>query len=175
MIAKISNILYNMFKREEEDIMLRLSEHFTISEAICYDTTDPSKPCPYCHGIFVPCDALLTALEAFRSNVNAPVVITSWTRCSIKEARMKPGVKAPRSEHNYGRAVDCYVTGLSGKELYDAAMKVDAFKNGGIGVYVKQSSGRDRIHLDVRETGKGRWGYLGEKEVTIEEALQHSK
>jgi len=29
--------------------------------------------------------------------------------------------------------------------------------------------------LDVRDTGKARWGYISNKEVSIEEALKQSK
>ena len=174
MIAKLKELWHNLCKREEDD-MIQLSEHFSIKEAICHDSSNSSKPCPYCHGVFIPCDTLLKALEAFRSNVDAPVIITSWTRCQIKEAKMKPNTPSPKSQHNYGKAVDCYVNGVGAQALYDAAIKVPAFNNGGIGIYVKQTSGRDRIHLDVRDTGKARWGYISNKEVSIEEALKQSK
>ena len=154
---------------------MNISEHFTIEEAYCHDLVNPNQPCSLCHGIFIPNYTLLKALEEFRSIVNAPVVITSWTRCLAKEAKIKPTVKNPTSQHNYGNAVDCFVTGLGAQALYNAASQVTAFANGGIGVYVKQSSKRDRIHLDVRDTGKARWGVIENKEVSIEEALKHSR
>jgi hypothetical protein len=152
--------------------MIQLSEHFTLKEAICHDLNDPSKPCPFCLGIYIYNEKLLQALEQFRSIVNAPVEITSWIRCFEKEKRMKPTTVAPRSQHNLGKAVDVIVENMGARDLYKIAMEVEAFKNGGIGVYVQQDSKHDRIHLDVRCYGPSRWGVIGNGvEGDIEKAL----
>lgn len=153
--------------------MILLSPHFSVYEARCREFTI-HQPCPLCHGIYIPNEILLDALEEFRSILGMPFITTSWVRCPAKERQMKPHITAPKSEHNFGRAVDGRSKGVGGRELYETASHVKAFREGGIGIYVEQSSGRDRIHLDVRATGMARWGYVDDKKVTLEQAIERS-
>jgi len=50
--------------------------------------------------------------------------------------------------------------------MYELAERVTAFREGGIGVYPE----RGFIHVDIRE-GRARWGHLGGKYVSLEEAM----
>jgi hypothetical protein len=60
----------------------------------------------------------------------------------------------PDSEHTRGLAADIKMSGMTTRQMYQAAVKVPAFRDGGIGVAAHQGY----IHVDVRGT-HARWLY----------------
>jgi uncharacterized protein YcbK (DUF882 family) len=53
--------------------------------------------------------------------------------------------------HLYGEAADIHVEGMSVQELAAECEKIEAFRNGGIGIY-----DRGWVHVDVRRK-RARW------------------
>jgi hypothetical protein len=58
---------------------------------------------------------------------------------------------------------------MSPAEMYRLAEDVEAFRNGGIGVYPDKGF----IHVDVRD-GRARWGQFGGKYVALAKALKNT-
>jgi uncharacterized protein YcbK (DUF882 family) len=106
---------------------------------------------------------LVTALQELRDQVGAPVTVVSGYRCP-KHNREVGGAK--NSQHVLGMAADIVIPGKSVKEMYAAACGVEAFEEGGIGLYPKQGF----IHVDVRDY-MARWAQVGGKTVDIDEVL----
>lgn len=152
---------------------VQLSEHFTLEEMRCRGTG--KAPCRACLGIFIYVPELYVALEQFRAIIGGPVIITSGVRCVHQESPEYLSSSGRVSQHMIGRAADLVVDGKNGLDLYEAAIQVPLFEQGGIGVYTRQASGRDRVHLDVRETGRARWGYIEGAPTDVQTALRASK
>jgi uncharacterized protein YcbK (DUF882 family) len=133
-----------------------LSAHFSQSEFNCKcGLCDPVKP-----------DAkLIIGLEDLREEIallkghEIPIHVNSGYRCKRHNANVGG---SPNSQHVLGKAADIHVVGFSARELYKLAIKIPAFIEGGIGVYVDQGF----IHLD---TGPARrWVYLRGKRYGVD-------
>ncbi|HSP66920.1 MAG TPA: D-Ala-D-Ala carboxypeptidase family metallohydrolase [Bryobacteraceae bacterium] len=114
--------------------------HFSEAELACH----------HC-GVNQCKQALVDALEAFRTIVGKPVVVDSAYRCPQHNADSGGAVK---SEHVEGLAADIRVNGISATELEAAARKIHAIR--GIG----RNDHQQYIHVDVRPTlTLARWCY----------------
>lgn len=92
-------------------------------------------------------EKLANALEELRTIIGGPISVTSGYRCPAHNQRIGG---AKMSQHTLGLAADIISKKLTPKELAEAAEKVPAFINGGVGVYSRW------IHVDVRN-GRARW------------------
>ncbi|MEW6080889.1 MAG: D-Ala-D-Ala carboxypeptidase family metallohydrolase [Bacillota bacterium] len=103
--------------------------------------------CPHCSRVMLSkgFEDLVLRLQALRSDLGRPVIITSSYRCPEYNGTL-PGA-AKNSLHMKGMAADIRVPGMSIKELTRRAMPF--FENGGIGVY------QGHLHVDVGS--KRRW------------------
>ena len=109
---------------------------------------------------------LVDALQELRDLAGLPVRVTSGYRCS-EHNRAIGG--ATRSQHLLGTAADIVVRGMIPAEMYRLAKDIEAFHNGGIGVYPDKGF----IHVDVRD-GRARWGQLDGKYVALAKALKNT-
>jgi len=119
--------------------------------------------CPCCGRADVDM-RLVDALQELRDLAGVPVRVNSGFRCA-KHNREVGGAR--RSRHLLGEAADIVVKGLTPERMYRLAEQVEAFRNGGIGLYPQQGF----IHVDVRG-GRARWARLDGKYVALEKALQ---
>ena len=85
--------------------------------------------------------ALARALEPYRRRVGAPMNVTSWYRPEPFNSAAG-GVR--NSSHLNGRAVDFWVEGWSGSQLYDLALSMGW--DGGVGRYLSFPA---LCHLDI--------------------------
>ena len=134
--------------------MARLSKDFNSREFRC----------PCCGKVFVD-ERLVQALQELRDLVKVPIFITSAYRCPNHNKKVGG---ANFSYHTKGMAADIHIKYMLVKQMYKAALKVEAFRNGGIGLYPDNKF----IHVDVRP-GHARWakvrGDNGKmKQVSIE-------
>jgi len=129
-----------------------LSEHFSKQEFACH-----------CCGTLRIETALIDALELFRSLAGKPVVVHDGYRCPLHNEQAG-GVSD--SEHTRGLAADVSITGLSLQEMFDLALQVPAFRNGGIGVYDGVF-----LHLDIRPHA-ARWARVRGQYVGIQHLVQ---
>ena len=127
--------------------MARLSANFDSKEFRC------SCGC----GKLLVDERLVQALQELRDLVKVPIIITSGYRCP--EYNEKIG-GAKRSRHTMGQAADVNILYMRPEDMYKAALKVETFRNGGIGIYID----RKFCHLDCRR-GKARWAEMGGKRV----------
>jgi len=91
---------------------------------------------------------LVESLQMVRDTTGRPVVINSACRC---EAHNRAIGGKRYSQHLYGKAADIRIPGYTIPQVEAVINGIEAFRNGGIGVY------KDFIHCDVRNTGKARW------------------
>ena len=124
-----------------------LSAHFSRSELQCR-----------CCGQLQIDSRLLNGLEKLRSLAGTPVVVHAGYRCPEHNAAVG-GV--PRSEHTSGLAADIALPGLSLQHMYEFALQVPEFAQGGIGVY-----DGGFLHVDVREH-RARWARVSGKYVGV--------
>ncbi len=124
-----------------------LSAHFSRTEFECR-----------CCGRLQLDSRLLVGLERLRELAGMPVTIHAGYRCE-RHNREVGGV--PHSEHVRGLAADVAVPGLSLQRMYELALAVREFAEGGIGVY-----DGGFLHVDVRERS-ARWARVGGKYVGI--------
>ena len=111
--------------------LINLTDHFKVWEFRCKDGTDPVK-----------IDWLVVnALEAARKFFDLPLHITSAYRTESYNRKIGG---APGSYHTKGRAVDCYIGGLSPSLL---AKFFEAYGMNGIGCYYDDLF----VHVDSRE------------------------
>lgn len=89
------------------------------------------------------------AAQEARNRIGRPFIITSWYRPPAINAAVGGAIY---SRHLEGDAIDLYVNGLSGLQLYNL---LDPWWQGGLGRYV---SFPDIIHLDARGF-VSRWRY----------------
>lgn len=115
---------------------LKVSENFRVNEFACNDGTDP---------IFI-CRTLVFVLQKVREHFKKPVTINSGYRTPIYNAKVDG---SPSSQHQYGRAADIVVQGVTPQEVYNylCALLPDS---GGIGLY------DTFVHVDTRPS-KSRW------------------
>lgn len=128
------------------------SPHFTDAELRCRGTLRGVPPCPHCGGVNRCQQRLLDALEALRASAGVPIAVDCAYRCDGHN-REVGGV--PGSEHTLGIAADIKIEGMTPAQMYEAALKVPAFADGGIGVSESKSG---YIHVDVRPN-QARWSY----------------
>jgi len=132
-----------------------LTKNFTSSELAC----------PCCNQCVVT-GRLITALQSLRDSVQRPITVSSGYRCRILNEQVGG---SSQSQHLQGTAADIHIKGMSIRQMYDAALKIPEFAQGGIGVYPKELF----IHVDVRQTKKpARWARINGKYVGIDEGLQ---
>lgn len=130
-----------------------LSKDFSKSEFTCR-----------CCGEVTVSAVLMAALQQLRDLAGRPISILSGYRCPDHNRKVG-GTRF--SQHLLGTAADLVIPGLTPREVYDLAVQVPAFRDGGIGLYPKEMF----IHLDVRPTGPKRWARIEGRYVDIEEAL----
>ena len=123
-----------------------LSEHFSKSELACH-----------CCGQLKIEGGLLAALEQLRTLAGKEIFVHDGYRCASHN-QVVGGVTD--SEHTRGMAADIAIPGLSLQQMYELALQVPAFLNGGIGVY-----DGGFLHVDIR-LHQARWArvrgqYLG--------------
>jgi uncharacterized protein YcbK (DUF882 family) len=114
-----------------------LSEHFSKSELACR-----------CCGQLKIEAGLIAALEQLRTLAGKEIIVHDGYRCAAHN-QVVGGVTD--SEHTRGLAADVVVPGLSLQEMYELALQVPTFLNGGIGVY-----DGGFLHVDVRPR-QARW------------------
>lgn len=125
-----------------------LSDHFSAHEFACKDC-----------GLVKVVPELLAGLEILRQLAGLAVVIHDGYRCP-EHNRDVGGVG--RSEHLLGAAADLDIPPLSLQQMYELALKVPQFRNGGIGIYDSRF-----IHVDVRNH-LARWARVAGKYMSIE-------
>lgn len=104
---------------------------------------------------------LIAALEELRELAGLAIVIDAGYRCP-EHNKAVGGVSG--SQHLEGKAADIRIPPLSVQQMYELALKVQAFANGGIGVYDEKF-----IHVDVRDT-KARWARVKGEYIGIPES-----
>lgn len=113
-----------------------VSMNFRVREFACADGTDP---------IFIDSE-LVSVLQKIRSHFGKAVTITSAYRTPQHN---KSAGGTALSQHQYGKAADIKVSGVTPKKVADYAEKL-LVNTGGIGRYDTFT------HIDVRES-KARW------------------
>ena len=124
-----------------------LSAHFSRSELQCR-----------CCGRLQIDSRLLDGLELLRNLAGTPVLVHAGYRCEQHNHEVG-GV--PHSEHVRGWAADVALPGVSLQRMYELALAVPEFAEGGIGVY-----DGGFLHVDVRERC-ARWARISGKYVGI--------
>lgn len=104
---------------------------------------------------------LLAALEEIRESAGLAVIIDRGYSCPAHNAAV--GGK-PDSQHLEGNGADIRIPPLSLQAMYELALKVQAFANGGIGVYDGKF-----LHVDTRQQ-KARWARVNGVYVGIEQS-----
>lgn len=93
----------------------------------------------------------MDALQALRDALGKPVIVLSGYRCP----EHNKAVGGSRySQHMLGNAADIRVNGMTPAQLEEAAQKIPAFRDGGIG----RNDYAGFLHVDVR-THLSRWCY----------------
>jgi len=128
-----------------------LSAHFSKDEFACR-----------CCGQLKIDSALIIALERLRGLAAKPVVVHDGYRCPAHNLKVG-GV--PDSEHTLGTAADVSIPGLTLQQMYELALQVPAFFEGGIGVYDTSF-----LHLDVRPH-PARWARVRGQYVALQELV----
>ena len=119
-------------------VVIMNKSHFSSTEFMC--------PCGCGRADVQP--ELIAALEELRAKVGKPIHITSGFRCPFHNADVGG---ARNSQHILGRAADITVKGMFGRELYEIARTVQAFKGFG--------QGKNYLHVDIRTTLPAKWMY----------------
>ncbi len=125
-----------------------LSEHFSKSELACH-----------CCGQLKIESGLLAALELLRTLASHEIVVHDGYRC-IAHNQKAGGVTD--SEHTRGMAADIAIAGLTLQQMYELALQVPTFLNGGIGVY-----DGGFLHVDIR-SHQARWARVGGQYVGVQ-------
>ena len=134
------------------DDMGDLSAHFSRQELACR-----------CCGQLKLDSRLLDGLEALRALAGVPVIVHAGYRCERHNAEVG-GV--PHSEHTRGLAADIHLPGLTLQRMFELALEVRQFAEGGIGVY-----DGGFLHVDVRDR-RARWARVSGKYVGIGELVR---
>jgi zinc D-Ala-D-Ala carboxypeptidase len=125
-----------------------LSEHFSKAELACH-----------CCGQLTIESGLLAALEQFRTLAGKEIIVHDGYRCPAHNQEVG-GVTD--SEHTRGMAADIAIPGLSLQQMYELALQVPTFRNGGIGVYDSCF-----LHVDTRPNA-ARWARVRGQYVGIQ-------
>ena len=131
-----------------------LSPHFSTAELACR----------HCGKLKVE-RRLLDALEALRKLAGKPVVVHDGYRCQDHNQEVG-GVT--NSEHTRGMAADVDIPGLSLQQMYELALQVPAFVEGGVGAY-----DTGFLHVDVR-INCARWARVRGQYVGIHHLVQEA-
>ncbi len=124
-----------------------LSAHFSRDELQCR-----------CCGRLQLDSRLLEGLEALRALAGVPVIIHAAYRCPRHNQEVG-GV--PHSQHTRGLAADLRLEGVSLQRMYELALEVPQFAQGGVGVY-----DGGFLHVDVRQQS-ARWARVCGRYVSI--------
>lgn len=116
------------------DIYRVLSPNFHQREFAC-----KGEHC--CGGIAIVNPNLVQSLQLLREMLGSPLMISSGVRCFVHNRSIG---SLDTSQHPQGRAADVWSHQYDPGEIYDAALKIDSFRNGGMGLYATF------VHLDVR-------------------------
>lgn len=92
-----------------------------------------------------------------------PVIVHAGYRCERHNAEVGG---LPRSEHTRGLAADIHLPGLSLQRMYELALEVPQFAQGGIGVY-----DGGFLHVDVRDH-RARWARVSGRYVGVEQLVR---
>jgi uncharacterized protein YcbK (DUF882 family) len=133
-----------------------LSPHFDRMELSC-------RGLHCCYGECKVVPQLVQALEQLRVLAGVPIIVHDAYRCPKHNAEVGGVAK---SEHPLGMAADIEIVGKTLNEMYQLALKVPAFEEGGIGIY----DGKPFIHVDVRGK-KARWSRVNGKYLDISALL----
>jgi hypothetical protein len=120
--------------------MGNLSENFSSYEFACK-----------CCGMSNPNPRLVEALQEYRDLIGNPVIISSGGRCPSPN---EPNPSHHRVAYNhYSNAADCIMPGMHLIDAYMAALEIEAFHHGGIGIYPRADNPINGfLHLDVRRS-----------------------
>jgi uncharacterized protein YcbK (DUF882 family) len=132
--------------------MGNLSLHFSKKEMACH-----------CCGTLKVEQRLLNALEKLRALSGQPLLVHDAYRCPEHNEQVG-GV--PDSEHTRGMAADVKIPGLSLQQMYELALEVPEFAEGGIGVY-----DGGFLHLDVRPHS-ARWARVRGQYVGVQHLVR---
>ena len=132
--------------------MGNLSAHFSKAELACH-----------CCGELQIGQELIAALEQLRSLAGKEIVIHDGFRC-LGHNQEVGGVTD--SEHTRGLAADVGIPGLSLQQMYELALQIPAFAEGGIGVY-----DGGFLHLDIRPYA-ARWARVRGQYVGIQHLVK---
>ena len=125
-----------------------LSAHFSKKELACH-----------CCGNLKIENGLIEALEQLRTLAGKEIVVHDGYRCPAHHQE-EGGVID--SEHTRGRAADVVIPGLQLQQMFELALQVPTFLNGGIGVY-----DGGFLHLDIR-SHPARWARVRGQYVGIQ-------
>ena len=125
-----------------------LSEHFSKTEFACH-----------CCGKLKIVSTLILGLERLRALAGNHVLVHDGYRCPAHNLKVG-GVSD--SEHTRGTAADVSIRGVTMQQMYELALQVPTFLNGGIGVYDSTF-----LHLDVRPHA-ARWARVSGQYVAID-------
>lgn len=129
-----------------------LSAHFSKSELACR-----------CCGELIIDQALIDALEQLRGLAGKPIVVHAGYRCGAHNQEVG-GITD--SEHTRGMAADIAIPDLTVQQMYELALRVPAFLEGGIGVY-----DGGFLHVDVRRH-LARWARVRGQYVGIQHLVK---
>ena len=125
-----------------------LSEHFSKSEMACH-----------CCGQLKIESGLLAALEQLRTLAGAEIIVHDGYRCAAHNQKVG-GVTD--SEHTRGMAADIAIARFTLQQMYELALQVPTFLNGGIGVY-----DGGFLHVDIR-SHQARWARVRGRYVGVQ-------
>jgi uncharacterized protein YcbK (DUF882 family) len=106
---------------------------------------------------------LLDGLEGLRALAGTKVIVHAGYRCPRHNQEVG-GV--PQSEHLLGLAADVSLPGISLQRMYELALEIPQFAEGGIGVY-----DGNFLHVDVRDR-RARWARVSGRYVGVAELVR---
>ena len=128
-----------------------LSAHFSKAELACH-----------CCGQLKVEGALIDALEQLRALAGKEIIIHDGYRCPGHNEQSGGVID---SEHIRGMAADIAIHGLTLQQMYELALQVPGFLNGGIGAY-----DGGFLHVDVRDHC-ARWARVRGQYVGIQQLV----